>query len=70
MKFVGFKFWGVIKGSWQLKVHDNELLWCLGILKGIIWDSIMFRDFLKDFVVFGKLLGIIWSLGNYNIIAQ
>jgi hypothetical protein len=39
-------------------MHDSEFLWCLGIFKRIIWDSMgfgIFQRILWDFVVFGEL---------------
>jgi hypothetical protein len=44
-------------GLWQFQMHDSEILWCLGIFKRIIWDSMVFGDSSKDFMGFCGLWG-------------
>jgi hypothetical protein len=44
VKICWFQVLDVVRGLWQLKMHDSELLWCLGIFKRIIWDSMVFGD--------------------------
>ncbi len=52
VKICWFQVLGVVRGLWQFKMPDNELLRCLGILKRIIWDSMVFGDSSKDFMGF------------------
>jgi hypothetical protein len=39
IKICWFQILGVMKGWWQIRRHDNKLLWCFGIFQKTLWGS-------------------------------